>query len=176
MKAIRRFTVRTVLPSVLAPLEELATNLRWSWHLPTRRLFEDISPELWESSGHDPIGLLGEIEPTRLSELAADQEFVSRAAALSEDLHTYLTEPRWYQQSVTDDAPKAIGYFSPEFGISEALPQYSGGLGVLAGDHRHNKASPARHRGGHRTDAVRRQGGRPESLRRGEEGVQSTHR
>ncbi|MBC7763448.1 MAG: alpha-glucan family phosphorylase, partial [Candidatus Saccharibacteria bacterium] len=135
MKAIRRFTVRTVLPEVLAPLEELATNLRWSWHLPTRRLFEDISPELWESSAHDPIGLLGEIEPARLQELAGDQDFVDRAANLAQDLHTYLTEPRWYQQTVTDAAPKAIGYFSPEFGIAAALPQYSGGLGILAGDH-----------------------------------------
>ena len=135
MKAIRRFTVRTVLPEVLAPLEELATNLRWSWHLPTRRLFEDMSPQLWESSAHDPIGLLGEIEPARLQELAADGEFVARAANLSEDLHTYLTEPRWYQKTVTDGAPRAIGYFSPEFGIAAALPQYSGGLGILAGDH-----------------------------------------
>jgi starch phosphorylase len=135
VKAIRRFTVRTVLPDVLAPLEELATNLRWSWHLPTRRLFEDMSPELWESSDHDPIGLLGEIEPARLQELAADHDFVSRASALADDLHTYLTEPRWYQQSQSASAPKAIGYFSPEFGIAAALPQYSGGLGILAGDH-----------------------------------------
>ena len=135
MKAIRRFTVRTVLPEVLAPLEELATNLRWSWHLPTRRLFEDMSPQLWESSAHDPIGLLGEIEPARLQELAADGDFVARAANLSQDLHTYLTEPRWYQKTVTDGAPRAIGYFSPEFGIAAALPQYSGGLGILAGDH-----------------------------------------
>jgi starch phosphorylase len=135
VKAIRRFTVRTVLPDVLSPLEELATNLRWSWHLPTRRLFEYISPELWQSSGHDPIGLLGEIEPMRLHELAADEDFVARAASLSDDLHTYLTEPRWYQKTVTDAAPKAIGYFSPEFGIAAALPQYSGGLGILAGDH-----------------------------------------
>ncbi|HEY0258277.1 MAG TPA: alpha-glucan family phosphorylase [Lacisediminihabitans sp.] len=135
MKAIRRFTVRTVLPEALSPLEELASNLRWSWHLPTRRLFEDISPQLWEASGHDPIGLLGEIEPSRLQELTADREFVARAQALLDDLHTYLTEPRWYQQNVAADAPKSIGYFSPEFGIAAALPQYSGGLGILAGDH-----------------------------------------
>ncbi|MET4782603.1 alpha-glucan family phosphorylase [Glaciihabitans sp. UYNi722] len=135
MKAIRRFTVRTVLPEALSPLEELATNLRWSWHLPTRRLFEDISPELWEASGHDPIGLLGEIEPPRLGELASDTDFVARARALVDDLHNYLTEPRWYQQNCTDAAPQAIGYFSPEFGIAAALPQYSGGLGILAGDH-----------------------------------------
>ena len=124
-----------MLPDALAPLEKLATNLRWSWHLPTRRLFEDLSPQLWESSRHDPIGLLGEIEPARLHELAADHDFVARVADLGRDLHTYLTEPRWYQQSVTDAAPSAIGYFSPEFGIAAALPQYSGGLGILAGDH-----------------------------------------
>ncbi|MCU1514985.1 MAG: glgP, partial [Microbacteriaceae bacterium] len=135
MKAIRRFTVRTVLPEALGALEELATNLRWSWHVPTRRLFERISPEVWDASGHDPIGLLGEVDPSRLAELAKDGEFVALATSLRDDLHTYLTEPRWYQQQKNADAPKAIGYFSPEFGIAAALPQYSGGLGILAGDH-----------------------------------------
>jgi starch phosphorylase len=135
VKAIRRFTVRTVLPESLAPLEELATNLRWSWNLPARRLFEEISPTLWESSGHDPIALLGAVEPERLTELASDSAFVDRANGLLGDLHTYLTEPRWYQQNCDASAPKSIGYFSPEFGIAAALPQYSGGLGILAGDH-----------------------------------------
>ncbi|MEY2850026.1 MAG: hypothetical protein RI885_2693 [Actinomycetota bacterium] len=134
MKAIRRFTVRTVLPESLSGLEELATNLRWSWHEPTRQLFARLSPELWERSGHDPIGLLGEIEPTRLAELAADTDFVRAVDAERDGLHAYLTEPRWYQ-SLPPDAPSAIGYFSPEFGIAAALPQYSGGLGILAGDH-----------------------------------------
>jgi starch phosphorylase len=135
VKAIRRFTVRTVLPDALGALEELATNLRWSWHLPTRELFESVSPGMWESTEHDPIALLGEIEPERLKELALDGDFVARANALRDDLHRYLSEPRWYQQSCSSDAPKAIGYFSPEFGIAAALPQYSGGLGILAGDH-----------------------------------------
>ena len=134
MKAIRRFTVRTVLPESLLGLEELATNLRWSWHEPTRQLFAQLSPALWEHSGHDPIGILGEIEPARLAELADDREYVARVNAQLNDLHSYLTEPRWYQ-SLTDDAPSTIGYFSPEFGIAAALPQYSGGLGILAGDH-----------------------------------------
>ena len=134
MKAIRRFTVRTVLPEPLSGLEELATNLRWSWHEPTSRLFARLSPELWEQSGHDPIGLLGEIEPSRLDELAGDHEYVQQVREQLDDLHAYLTEPRWYQ-SLPDDAPRSIGYFSPEFGIAAALPQYSGGLGILAGDH-----------------------------------------
>ncbi len=76
MKAIRRFTVRTVLPEALAPLDELSTNLRWSWHEPTRQLFREIDPAGWEATGHDPIALLGAVEPARLSELAADATFV----------------------------------------------------------------------------------------------------
>jgi glycogen phosphorylase len=114
-------------------LEELATNLRWSWHNPTMQLFSSISPEIWDEIGHDPVTLLGAIEPSRLDELAGDEKFVARANALRDDLHAYLTEPRWYQG--LSDAPKAIAYFSPEFGIAAALPQYSGGLGILAGDH-----------------------------------------
>jgi starch phosphorylase len=133
VKAIRRFTVRTVLPEALASLEDLATNLRWSWHHPTRQLFQSIAPDVWESIGHDPVGLLGAVEPTRLDELAADQQFVDRANALRADLQSYLTEPRWYQ--TLENAPSSIAYFSPEFGIAAALPQYSGGLGILAGDH-----------------------------------------
>ena len=133
MKAFRRFTVRTVLPTNLAALEELATNLRWSWHEPTRQLFASIDPEAWDASGHDPIALFGAVHPERLDELAADEHFVARADALRADLDAYLSEPRWYQS--LDDAPQAIAYFSPEFGIAAALPQYSGGLGILAGDH-----------------------------------------
>ena len=133
MKAIRRFTVRTVLPETLAPLDALATNLRWSWHEPTTRLFESIAPELWESTAHDPIALLGAVAPSRLDELSTDEGFVHRAQELQSDLERYLTEPRWYQS--LDDAPASIAYFSPEFGITAALPQYSGGLGILAGDH-----------------------------------------
>jgi len=134
MKAIRRFTVRTVLPEALAPLEELATNLRWSWHPETRTLFETIDAALWRSTGYDPVRLLGEISPERLDELAADHGFVDWAHRCLGDLHHYLEKPRWYQ-SHEGERPASIGYFSPEFGIAAALPQYSGGLGILAGDH-----------------------------------------
>ena len=132
MKAIRRFTVRPVLPDALAALDELAANLRWSWHQPTIDLFREVDEETWLAST-DPVGLLGEVSPARLAELAADDDFVARANALRDDLRRYLAEPRWYQTLV--DAPRSIAYFSPEFGIAAALPQYSGGLGILAGDH-----------------------------------------
>ncbi len=123
-----------MLPETLGALDELATNLRWSWHLPTRELFEQLSSEQWEATGHDPIAVLGTLDSGRIAELAADDAFVTRANMLVDDLHDYLTQPRWYQ-SLGTEAPQSIAYLSPEFGITTALPQYSGGLGILAGDH-----------------------------------------
>ncbi|MFC1412212.1 alpha-glucan family phosphorylase [Streptacidiphilus sp. N1-12] len=139
MKAIRRFTVRTVLPEPLQALGELALNLRWSWHPETRDLFREVEPETWEAAGRDPVRLLGQVAPQRLTALAADRRFLRRLGDAADDLRDYLTGPRWYQeQQARPEAPKlpaAIAYFSPEFGITATLPQYSGGLGILAGDH-----------------------------------------
>ena len=133
MKALRRFTVRLALPTALAPLAELVMNLRWSWHHPSLDLFRSIHPEAWEAVGHDPVRLLGEVSPERLGELATDDDFLGRLASVHADLQSYLTTPKWYQSM--EGAPASIAYFSPEFGITEVLPQYSGGLGILAGDH-----------------------------------------
>ncbi|WP_405918426.1 glycosyltransferase family 1 protein [Streptomyces sp. NBC_00728] len=134
MKAIRRFTVRPVLPEALHPLSDLARNLRWSWHAETRDLFQSVDPERWAASGGDPVRLLGSVSAGRLAELTGDSRFLRRLAAVSDDLREYMTGERWYQTQ-TSDLPAAIAYFSPEFGITAALPQYSGGLGILAGDH-----------------------------------------
>src|SRR5215203_5139027 len=134
VKAIRRFSVRPVLPEPLRPLAELARNLRWSWHAETRALFRDIDPAGWQAAGGDPVRLLGAVPPARLAELAADRGFLRRLELVGGDLRDYLSEPRWYQ-SEEGQLPDAVAYFSPEFGITAALPQYSGGLGILAGDH-----------------------------------------
>jgi glycogen phosphorylase len=133
VKAIRRFTVRTVLPEPLRGLEELVLNLRWSWHPETLDLFRAVDPALWEDIRHDPVRLLGEVSADRLAALAEDRRFLRRLDDALEDLRDYLNRPRWYQS--LHGAPAAIGYFSPEYGITAALPQYSGGLGILAGDH-----------------------------------------
>ncbi|WP_432562974.1 alpha-glucan family phosphorylase [Kineococcus sp. SYSU DK003] len=134
MRAIRRFTVRTVLPAPLAPLAELASNLRWSWHKPTRDLFESMDPQAWVAAHRDPGALLGALSTERLDALAADTAFVERVRAGAADLQAYLDRPGWYA-GLGADAPASIAYFSMEFGITGALPQYSGGLGILAGDH-----------------------------------------
>ncbi|MFJ4696394.1 glycosyltransferase family 1 protein [Streptomyces sp. NPDC088766] len=134
MKAIRRFTVRPLLPEPLRPLSDLARNLRWSWHAETRELLQQVDPDHWAASGGDPVRLLGAVDAARLQELARDDRFLGRLTAAADDLHAYLTGDRWYQQQSTE-LPAAVAYFSPEFGVTAALPQYSGGLGILAGDH-----------------------------------------
>lgn len=135
MRAVRRFTVRAGLPAGLAGLRTLALNLRWVWHPPTQDLFADIDPTVWERVGHDPARTLAEVSPEVLDRLAADPAFVARVGAAADDLREYLTAARWYQREQPATAPVAIAYFCMEFGITEALPNYSGGLGVLAGDH-----------------------------------------
>ncbi|MBU8821270.1 alpha-glucan family phosphorylase [Mycolicibacterium goodii] len=137
MKALRRFTVRTHLPERLAALERLSINLRWSWHKPTQDLFAAIDPEQWARTDGDPVALLGAVSPRRLDELAADHPFLQRLDDLAADLDNYLTRPLWYQQQLDAGVamPKGIAYFSMEFGVATVLPNYSGGLGILAGDH-----------------------------------------
>ncbi len=134
MRAIRRLTVRTVLPPSLAPLGQLITNLRWSWHPETQDLFAAVDPEVWEAVGHDPVRLLGEVPADRLNELANDRRFLRQVRDAADDLNDYLMGARWYQ-TLGAESPTSIAYFSPEFGLTQVLPQYSGGLGILAGDH-----------------------------------------
>lgn len=131
MKAIRRFTVRPLLPEPLRPLSDLARNLRWSWHAETRELFRSVDPEHWATAGGDPVRLLGGVRAARLQELAEDHQFLTRLTAAADDLNDYMTGERWYQAQ-SAELPAAIAYFSPEFGVTAALPQYSGGLGILA--------------------------------------------
>jgi starch phosphorylase len=131
------------LPPPLAPLHDLMLNLRWSWHPPTVELFESIDPAAWAASGGDPVAMLSSLRPGQLTELAADGDFLRRLDVAVADLGGYTSEPRWYQSPAAAGAveagdgtlPRAIAYFSPEYGITAVLPQYSGGLGILAGDH-----------------------------------------
>src|SRR3954471_20236635 len=109
-------------------------NLRWSWHPETRDLFEALDSDLWVACGGDPVKVLGEVSAERLATLAKDRRFLRRLQDVVDDLQDYLGADLWYQ-SLGPDAPRCIAYFSAEFGITEVLPQYSGGLGILAGDH-----------------------------------------
>lgn len=135
MKALRRFTVRAHLPQRLSALARLSTNLRWSWHPPTQDLFAEIDPDRWRDIGHDPVRMLGEVPGSRLDALATDTGFLERLDAAAADLDDYLARPRWFQKQGDPSRLSGIAYFSMEFGVTEVLPNYSGGLGILAGDH-----------------------------------------
>jgi glycogen phosphorylase len=134
MRALRSFTVRARLPEALVPLQDLAYNLRWSWDDRTRDLFRWVDPQIWETTFHDPVRLLSLVNRQRLEQLAADPAFMGFLGEMHDDLRRYLEAPRWFQNRASSPL-HSVAYFSPEFGIAEALPQYSGGLGVLAGDH-----------------------------------------
>jgi starch phosphorylase len=134
MKAVRSFTIRPRLPGPVTGLDQLAANLRWSWHRPTRDVFATIDADVWARTGHDPRLVLARVAPSRLEELADDPVFVATVEAATADLSRYLEEPTWFD-GWPDRFEGTVAYFSPEFGIAEAVPQYSGGLGILAGDH-----------------------------------------
>ncbi len=133
MKAFRSFTVRPRLPAALAPLHTLAMNLRWSWDEHTQDLFRWVDSQAWEATGQDPVRLLAMVGKSRLEALAGDRTFLSFLHDVSEELRRDMEANRWFQGR--ESPLGSVAYFSPEFGIAPALPQYSGGLGVLAGDH-----------------------------------------
>ena len=133
IKAVRTFRVRPSLPPALEPLSELAGNLRWAWHPGTQELFAAIDPELWREVRHNPVALLGRLSHERLAAMASDGALVQWVHDVHGDLQRYLHEPRWAQAQ--DPAPPQVAYFSPEFGLTHVMQTYSGGLGVLAGDH-----------------------------------------
>ncbi|MGI9021816.1 MAG: alpha-glucan family phosphorylase [Acidimicrobiales bacterium] len=133
MKALRSFTVRPRMPEALAPLHELAVNLRWAWDEGARAVFGAVDADAWEASGHDPLAMLRMVGQDRLDGLASDPGFLALLRAAHDDLGHHLDADLWFQEG--DYRLQGVAYFSPEFGIAESLPQYSGGLGVLAGDH-----------------------------------------
>lgn len=134
MKALRSFAVHAALPPELEPVRKIAMNLRWTWSGPALDLFRWVDADSWERANHDPVRMLGLVSPRRLAELVADGPFMAFLANVAEELDRYLDEPRWFHNRASR-ALGTVAYFSPEFGVGEALPVYSGGLGVLAGDH-----------------------------------------
>ena len=134
MRASQSFTVRQRVPDALAGLGELSMNLRWSWDGRTRDLFRWVDPDAWEVTHHDPVGLLGQVSAAT-ARAPGRRSRRSRRSCVRCTTTCAATCPPTGGSRAADTELRAIAYFSPEFGIAEALPQYSGGLGVLAGDH-----------------------------------------
>ncbi len=123
-------------PGPLARLQELASNLWWSWKPEARTLFRDLDPMLWRVTKHNPVKLLQDIKPERVIALAADPAFLRRYSAVLKMYDAYMgASDRWFARTHPDWKGGPIAYFSAEFGLHNSVPIYSGGLGVLAGDH-----------------------------------------
>src|SRR5215216_5663392 len=121
------------VPCRLERLPELAYNLFWTWQVETRELFRRLDPELWEATQHNPVRLLH--ETPNLGVAAEDAGFVEAYHQSLRDLDGYLGRRDTWMTHAYPDFPGPVAYFSAEFGLHESLPVYSGGLGILAGDH-----------------------------------------
>jgi starch phosphorylase len=134
-RPVRTFTVLPRLPERLLPLHQLAYNLWWCWHADAVALFRRIDADRFEELDHSPIRLLTSTTQKRFDELASDEGFLAHLDRVWDAFQTYLSASTWFAEQHADDRDTRIAYFSAEFGIHESVPVYSGGLGVLAGDH-----------------------------------------
>lgn len=136
VKPVARINVIPNLPEPLRRLQELAYNLRWAWDHETVSLFRRLDRDLWEKTGHNPVLILGSISQERLDAVCEDAAFMAHLQSVCESFDRYMGKSNtWYETHYGDLKKPIIAYFSMEFGITECLQNYSGGLGVLSGDH-----------------------------------------
>ncbi len=128
---LRKFKVLPELPEKLKPLLELAYNIWFTWNPEAVKLFIRMDAELWETTQHNPIRMLGEVNQEKLEELAHDEGFLMEVDRVNEQLIQYLANFK----SVATGTQCSIAYFSAEYGLTDTLPIYSGGLGILTCDH-----------------------------------------
>ncbi len=132
---IRTFQVFPDVPPALQPLLEMSHNLWWVWQPDAVELFRRLDRKLWEEVYHNPVKLLGIIEQPKLAAAAQDEGYLAQMRRVYELFKQHLSEQGWYNRQHPDKSKLLVAYFSAEFGLHESLPIYSGGLGILAGDH-----------------------------------------
>ncbi len=135
MKTIKKFKVKPAIPERLKGLLKLAYNLWWTWNPKAIDIFRAINLDLWTKYNHNPIHLLGSIPQERYKELEQSESFCSNMDLVEVELDWHLFQPTWFSKTYKDKKDFTIAYFSAEYGLHESLPLYSGGLGVLSGDH-----------------------------------------
>lgn len=136
LKFAHSFEVVRELPEPLQPLRKLAYNFRWCWHPESLQLFSKVDPHLWQNVHHNPVELLNQLSEARQQRLCRDEAFLALLKACEKDLDQYMADETWFSRKYPDADPNMlVAYFCAEFGLHESLPIYSGGLGVLAGDH-----------------------------------------
>ena len=131
----KSFVVTPSLPESLKDLATISENMWWCWNSDAVELFRRLDRDVWEESYHSPKAMLGLVKQSRLEELADDTSFISHMKLVKAELDRYMSVPTWFDKTFPAYKDKKIAYFSTEFAIHESLPIYSGGLGVLSGDH-----------------------------------------
>ncbi len=132
---LRTYTVVPAIPKPLVRLRDLALNLWWSWNEDARGLFRRLEPDLWDDVLGNPVQLLAHVSQKRLDQAAADGAYLAELERVLEAFDGYMQAETWFGRQYAQLAIPRIAYFSMEFGLHECLPIYSGGLGILAGDH-----------------------------------------
>ena len=136
MYIFNRLTVVPKLPERIKGIQEIAENLWWCWNTESLKLFKKIDKELWERLEKNPIKFLKQISQTKLEEVAKDEEFLREYNKVYSDLKGYMENNNtYYMNNYEKYKNKCIAYFSAEYGLDETMPLYSGGLGILSGDH-----------------------------------------
>ncbi|HQO39957.1 MAG TPA: alpha-glucan family phosphorylase, partial [Spirochaetota bacterium] len=135
MKKIKEFKIVPYLPEQLKPLLKIAYNLWWVWNFEAIDLFRRLDVDLWREVGHNPISFLGTLSQKTLDEAAESESFMAHMNRVEAELDRHLTKTSWYDENKNGAIDARIAYFSAEFGLHECVPVYSGGLGILAGDH-----------------------------------------
>ena len=123
------------IPERIGRLPELAYNLWWSWHYEAQHLFSNIDPALWELVYHNPVKLLNEVRQTSLEKASQDDTYLALYDSVMSAFDAYMSPAATWFTTAHPKEKGTIAYFSAEFGLHESLPIYSGGLGILAGDH-----------------------------------------
>ena len=136
MPTFQTYNVMPTLPAALEPLREMSFNLWWTWEPSARRLFRHLDPELWNRTNHNPVRMLQLSRQSRLEEVSQDKAFLRELKQVHDAFRDYLARKDTYGKTGAGSAiKKPVAYFSAEFGFHESIPNYSGGLGILAGDH-----------------------------------------
>ncbi|HEX8035307.1 MAG TPA: alpha-glucan family phosphorylase, partial [Ktedonobacterales bacterium] len=136
MKILGRMAVFPTIPQRIGRLHELAYNLWWTWNAEAQALYAAIDPDLWAATEHNAVRTLVDAPADRLTALSEDDSFLARYDSVLADFDAYMhPESTWYSRTYPQYADRPIAYFSAEFGLHESLPIYSGGLGILSGDH-----------------------------------------
>ena len=136
MYVFNRITVNPQLPKEISKLSEIANNLWWSWNTEYLKLLKQIDRDLWENVGKNPVKFLKLVSQERLEKASQNQEFLKQYNIVANNFENYMNSKNtWFSKNYPKNENDLIAYFSAEYGLDETIPIYSGGLGILSGDH-----------------------------------------